>query len=188
MTKDHTLASLHAPEASPSSHSSPIVYTPPSESSALSNTVPQRRPSPLSLNHPHSRPQSKTRANNSSIATHAEGAFDSDYDSDEQGDAMAGRPTMHRPTDGRSEVPLLKEERGRPSYDSPGGSARPAFVSRTSAFRSRSPDLAAQSATRTKYTYAAFFLGLSLVSFVIQTETAVYIQKDLGWNKAYCML
>jgi len=54
--------------------------------------------------------------------------------------------------------------------------------------RSRSPDTQAKLATRKKYTYAAFFLGLSLVSFVIQTETAVYIQHELGWNKAYCML
>jgi drug/metabolite transporter (DMT)-like permease len=29
---------------------------------------------------------------------------------------------------------------------------------------------------------------LSLISFVVQTETAVYIQHTLGWNKAYCML
>ena len=43
-------------------------------------------------------------------------------------------------------------------------------------------------ANRKKYTYAAFFLFLSLVSFVVQTETAVYIQHELGWNKAYCML
>jgi hypothetical protein len=44
------------------------------------------------------------------------------------------------------------------------------------------------SAVRKKYTYAAFFLLLSLVSFVIQTETAVYIQHELKWNKAYAML
>lgn len=54
--------------------------------------------------------------------------------------------------------------------------------------RSRSPDTQAKMATEKKYTYAALFLGLSLVSFVIQTETAVYIQHELGWNKAYCML
>ncbi|RKF60903.1 putative duf6 domain protein [Golovinomyces cichoracearum] len=40
----------------------------------------------------------------------------------------------------------------------------------------------------TKYKYAAFFLLLSLISFVIQTETAVYVQHELGWNKPYCML
>jgi drug/metabolite transporter (DMT)-like permease len=42
--------------------------------------------------------------------------------------------------------------------------------------------------TRRKYIYASFFLVLSLVSFVIQTETAVYIQHELKWKKAYCML
>ena len=115
---------------------------------------------------------------------------DSDLESEvEEEDNMASeRPPLHRPTDGRSQVPLLKEERGRPSYDSPNGSARPMFVARRSTFRSRSPEFDTQTETRRKYTYAAFFLALSLVSFVIQTETAVYIQHELGWNKAYCML
>jgi hypothetical protein len=97
---------------------------------------------------------------------------------------------MHRPTDGRSQVPLLKEgeRQGRSSYDGPPGSARPVLSSRRSTFRSLGPDFEAQSATRKKYTYAAFFLVLSLISFVVQTETAVYIQHELGWDKAYCML
>lgn len=43
-------------------------------------------------------------------------------------------------------------------------------------------------ATRKKYVLASFFLGVSLVSFVIQTETAVYIQRELDWHKPYCML
>ena len=102
---------------------------------------------------------------------------------------MDGRPPLHRaPTDGKSHVPLLKDERGRPSYDSPNGNARPALAARKSTFRSRSPDMEGSSAVRKKYTYAAFFLLLSLVSFVIQTETAVYIQHELQWNKAYAML
>jgi len=54
--------------------------------------------------------------------------------------------------------------------------------------RSRSPDTQAKLAARKKYTYAAFFLVLSLIAFTVQTETAEYIQHDLGWNKAYCML
>jgi drug/metabolite transporter (DMT)-like permease len=55
--------------------------------------------------------------------------------------------------------------------------------------RSRSPSYAVpENLTRRKYIYAAFFLLLSLISFVVQTETAVYIQHDLKWNKAYCML
>lgn len=114
---------------------------------------------------------------------------DLESDLDEMGDR---RPPLHRPTDGRSHQPLLgkddDEERGRTGYEtSMDGPERPHF-SRRSTMRSRSPDTQAKLATRKKYTYAAFFLGLSLVSFVIQTETAVYIQHELGWNKAYCML
>lgn len=120
-----------------------------------------------------------------------EGAGDdsSDYDFDEEEGEMGDtRPPLHRPTDGRSGVPLLKDDRGRASYDAPNGSARPAFAARRSTFRSRSPDMEGSSATKKKYTYAAFFLLLSLVTFVVQTETANYIQKDLGWNKAFAML
>ena len=109
----------------------------------------------------------------------------------EDEDAMDGqtRPPLHRPTDGKSQTPLLgKEERGRPEYNVANGSVRPAFHARRSTFRSRSPDMEGASAVRTKYIYAGFFLALSLVSFVIQTETAVYIQHELGWKKAYAML
>lgn len=113
---------------------------------------------------------------------------DSDFDEDDE-DMTGSRPDMHRPTDGRSHQPLLNEDTlDRPSYDAPNGSARPAFVARSSTFRSRDLDREGKSATRKKYTYAAFFLLLSLVSFTIQTETAVYIQQGLGWQKAYCML
>jgi hypothetical protein len=119
-----------------------------------------------------------------------EGFNDLDSDSDEMGDR---RPPLHRPTDGRSHQPLLHkeddEERGRTGYDaSPDPPQRPPLFTRSSTMRSRSPDTQAKLATRKKYTYAAFFLGLSLISFVVQTETAVYIQHELGWNKAYCML
>jgi hypothetical protein len=112
-------------------------------------------------------------------------------DSDEEmGDR---RPHLHRPTDGRSAQPLLRDEResgrGRSGYSEDGIAPvqRPVF-SRRQSMRSRSPDTQAKMATKKKYTYAAFFLGLSLISFTIQTETAVYIQHELGWNKAYCML
>lgn len=128
------------------------------------------------------------------------------------------RPGLFRETtaDGRSSEPLLSKpdsegrdledkdvERGRssrssgdrlsgasnsasgPLYDSP--APRPAMT-RRSTMRSRSPgQLAAQSA-RKKYTYAAFFLVLSLVAFCVQTELSAYIQGDLGWDKAYCMM
>jgi drug/metabolite transporter (DMT)-like permease len=54
--------------------------------------------------------------------------------------------------------------------------------------RSRSPATNARLAARKKYTYATFFLIVSLVSFTVQTELAAYVQRDLGWDKAYCML
>jgi hypothetical protein len=104
------------------------------------------------------------------------------------------RPPLHRPTDGRSHQPLLENQpednRGRSSYDSASESWDDAERRRVirSQLRSRSPSTLAKMANRKKYTYAAFFLFLSLVSFVVQTETAVYIQHELGWNKAYCML
>lgn len=103
---------------------------------------------------------------------------------------MSGRPPLYQHKTGQSQIPLLKDERGRPSsYETPhddGIMTRPEFAVRRSTFRSRSPDQ--KSATRTKYAYAAVFLILSLISFTIQTETAVHIQRELGWNKAYCML
>jgi hypothetical protein len=116
---------------------------------------------------------------------------DSDFDGEDFNEMGDRRPALHRPTDGRSHQPLLHkddEERGRTGYSSPDPSGRPPLFTRRSTMRSRSPDTQAKLATRKKYTYAAFFLGLSLVSFVVQTETAVYIQHELGWNKAYCML
>ncbi|KAK7431753.1 hypothetical protein QQZ08_001690 [Neonectria magnoliae] len=128
----------------------------------------------------------------------------------------ARRPAFNRPTDGRSGTPLLHkqqadEERGRAGFarlsddgrrSSRGSSRdrspyhhnemieRPSF-SRRSTMRSRSPQTAAEanvSSTRKKYTYAAFFLAVSLVSFCVQTELSAYIQHDLGWDKAYCMM
>jgi hypothetical protein len=114
-----------------------------------------------------------------------EEAEDSDLESDTE-DPMS-RPALLRQNEGRSQLPLLQDNRGRPSYDSPDDPNR-RTLSRRSQMRSRSPDATAQMVNRKKYTYAAFFLGLSLVSFVVQTETAVYIQHELGWNKAYCML
>ena len=192
MTKDNLLPSLTIPEGSPSSSlPTTTTHTPLSDDSSQLNhnsgDPPSRHLSSLNLNSRRAAAQETSPAENrETVSQDYEGGFESDEDED----SMTDRPPMHRPTDGRSGLPLLKDERGRPSYDSPNGSARPAFVARRSTFRSRSPDLDAKSksATRTKYTYAAFFLVLSLISFVIQTETAVYIQHELHWDKAYCML
>jgi len=120
---------------------------------------------------------------------------------------------MLRASDARLGQPLLDESdddlgRGRRSYrassrhssQSPPGlrdihdgghppSDRPTF-SRRSTMRSRSPVLgnAARLEANKRYTYAAFFLVVSLVAFTVQTELAAYVQHDLGWDKAYCML
>lgn len=110
---------------------------------------------------------------------------------------------MFHASDHRSGTPLLADhaitdddERGRLGYRSrsplPSSTApaadRPTF-SRRSTMRSRSPmTTTARLAARKKYTYAAVFLAVSLVAFTVQTELAAYVQHDLGWDKAYCML
>ncbi|KAJ5975687.1 hypothetical protein N7481_009394 [Penicillium waksmanii] len=106
---------------------------------------------------------------------------------------VVNRPPLHRPTDGRSQQPLLKDDReGRPSRSSFGNDTegRPMLHhhTRRPTIRSKSPEHDAAQATRKKYMIASGFLLLSLASFVVQTETAVYIQHELGWNKPYCML
>jgi hypothetical protein len=94
------------------------------------------------------------------------------------------RPSI-RQGDGRSQQPLLGNNYDQThGYDSP---LRPT-ISRRSTFHERDPEVIARNATRKRYSYAAFFLVLSLISFAVQTETAVYIQSQLHWNKAYCML
>ncbi|RFN50585.1 hypothetical protein FIE12Z_5150 [Fusarium flagelliforme] len=128
------------------------------------------------------------------------------------------RPNYHRHGDGKSGEPLLfKEddpERGRagysptsetgrrPSQGSRGSSeddlpyhpnemmGRPS-LSRRSTMRSRSPQAAAEAAadsTKQRYTYAGFFLIVSLIAFCVQTELSAHIQHNLGWDKAYCMM
>ena len=200
MTRDgNHLASLKAPDANyASSTPTPTINTPststsppsaprsrlPSPSQPTGNVARKLRSSPP----PSSSDIPTEKSREPSWNPKEEVASDSELE-DEDEEMADTRPPLHRPTDGKSQVPLLKDERGRPSYDGPtNGSARPAFAARRSTFRSRSPDMEGSAAVRKKYTYAGFFLLLSLVSFVIQTETAVYIQHELKWNKAYAML
>jgi hypothetical protein len=90
------------------------------------------------------------------------------------------RPEFERDA-GRAHSPLLGHKTDE------GGSPR-APLSRRSTFHERDPETQAKYETRKRYTYAGIFLALSLVSFCVQTETAVYIQHELGWEKPYCML
>ncbi|KAG6359336.1 hypothetical protein INS49_012857 [Diaporthe citri] len=94
----------------------------------------------------------------------------------------------------RQSSPRLSTASSRPmsrhsqaSGSGAGTPQHPSF-SRRSTLRSRSPSTNARLAARKKYTYAAIFLILALVSFCVQTELGAYVQNELGWNKAYCML
>ncbi|TID18475.1 ABC transporter C family member 13 [Venturia nashicola] len=109
----------------------------------------------------------------------------------EEEEEVLDMPSDLRPSlDGLSQErshhqPLLGARDGQPgAYDSP---PRPT-LSRKSTFHERDPIAEAKHATKKRYSYAAFFLVLSLISFAVQTETAVYIQSQLHWEKAYCML
>ncbi|RYP74144.1 hypothetical protein DL771_003202 [Monosporascus sp. 5C6A] len=148
---------------------------------------------------------SGTRNHNPEKATaeEAAGGFERD-EYDIEGDiAMADDSRASLLRTSRSATPLLKspddDDRGRTRYNrsthaSPLTSARsphparPPLLTRRSTFRSRSPDTQAKMAARKKYLFASVFLVISLVSFSVQTELASYVQNELGWNKAYCML
>lgn len=123
-----------------------------------------------------------------------EGGEDGDSDFDNWGDAGDDvedmpsdlRPPSHRPGS-HAHSPLLSSDKqqGHERQLSP---AQSLSHRRSARFHERDPDAMAKAATRKRYTYAACFLAVSLVSFAVQTETAVYIQHNLHWNKAYCML
>ncbi|KAL5606464.1 hypothetical protein BROUX41_002871 [Berkeleyomyces rouxiae] len=103
-------------------------------------------------------------------------------------------PLLYKtPSDGSDHSDHLHPDRHLPSasHHVRGSTSRPHFGTRHSSMRSRSPALASSArreSARTKYIYASFFLALSLVSFTVQTELSAYIQQELGWNKAYCMM
>ncbi|GKT91370.1 DUF6 domain-containing protein [Colletotrichum tofieldiae] len=138
------------------------------------------------------------RSGNDQYFEHHDGGDDDDDDDD---DDMDSRPPLLRNHHSRSGQPLLNskadgddddDHRGR-SYSTRSRGASPLLTpnrptfSRGSTMRNHSPSTAKANARR-KYIYAAFFLVLSLFSFVIQTELSAYIQQELHWDKAYCML
>jgi hypothetical protein len=113
-------------------------------------------------------------------------------DDDVNTGTMPFRSPFHRTNDAHSQQPLLKEDGPQRESNTFAESherflERP-HMSRRSTFRSRTPDVEDKNLTRRKYILASGFLLLSLISFVIQTETAVYIQHELHWDKPYCML
>ena len=160
-----------------SASSQGIVFTPAGSISPLPPSSPKGTSIPLTILPQVSKHRSSSRQRDEK----------DEYDSD--GGSMLGRPPMQRPTGGLSQtnVPLLKDGRGRIHSNRETEPKR--HLADRNTFRSRSPILQkTEDQTRKKYVYASFFLMVSLVSFVVQTETAVYIQHELHWNKAYCML
>ncbi|KAF4981614.1 hypothetical protein FZEAL_2626 [Fusarium zealandicum] len=204
-------------ESSPLSHNDDddnITCEPEHQSTALPSSAGARgiSNSPQTAASDPDDPKRRDRDNNTNTNTSREWLELDDMDPD-----GLRRPPFHRHTDGKSGTPLLHKEddpeRGRAGFThSSNGNGRrssrgsrksseddapyhremierPTF-SRRSTMRSRSPQTAVgtESSTRKKYTYAAVFLVISLVSFCIQTELSSHIQHDLGWDKAYCMM
>lgn len=195
MTANPSNSSPRISDASRSTSPGHTIYTPPSEdprhNEGLLAKAASRGPSPLRSVTFEASSSSLHRHSLSSETSSLEKGWGKEEwmgDHEAEEGTMDTRPPLHRPTEGRSGVPLLKDERGRTGLAEPNGSITPGFAARRSTFRSQSPDMEASTATKRKYMYAAFFLGLSLVAFVIQTETAEYIQNELGWKKPYAML
>ncbi|KAF2963018.1 hypothetical protein GQX73_g10550 [Xylaria multiplex] len=132
--------------------------------------------------------------------------YDYDHDHDDSDEEYPDKMPLRPMTDGHSGMPLLEKEndrdRGRPrrldalgALESRSTSILPPPVSASSTtgarppmVPSRSPDVSAHAAARKKYVIAAIFLVVCLFSFVVQAELGRYVQHELGWNKAYCML
>jgi drug/metabolite transporter (DMT)-like permease len=164
------------PILTPSSRESPTLQQPLNRS---------RQPSPTPLR------ISSYPEDHNSARTSKEPPLDEDLVLDE----MNGRAPR-----GLSHTPLLRNEddkteyRGRRTSPNDFRSMESSFHSHHTGRSVRSMNSVSpkysdpENLTRRKYYYAAFFLVVSLVSFVVQTETAVYIQHELKWNKAYCML
>jgi hypothetical protein len=141
-----------------------------------------RSSSPVVVSGLSSRQLSRTSSPFADSPRHAKASLDFD-DWDEHDASM---PSDLRPELGGSgghRAPLL----GAHAKDEDEG-ADDSLSRSTHHFHERDPQSQAKYETRKKYTYAAITLALSLVSFTVQTETAVYIQHQLKWEKPYCML
>ncbi|SMQ46937.1 unnamed protein product [Zymoseptoria tritici ST99CH_3D7] len=174
----------------------PSTHHPPAQAYELDSSLsPPSHPASSSdlhngLNHPsrQSTPSFNTLADPSQFKDEA------DDDDDDSGfeDWGDDEPTDDMPSDLHSTAhrqPLLAGDKQQ-DYASP-PQQRPTLGTRhsTSRFHERDPEiLPDKSNTRQRYTLAGCFLLLSLFSFAVQTETAVYIQHDLNWTKPYCML
>ncbi|KAG9380784.1 RhaT Permease drug-metabolite transporter superfamily [Pyrenophora tritici-repentis] len=154
-----------------------------------------RSSSPVLVSGSSSRKASRTRSSSrqqrkangkASALKEPDSPANSEVDFDDWDEHDAAMPSDLRPSidyhrDGRANAPLL----GRKTEDD---TVDDGMVRSTHTFHERDPETQAKLETRKRYTYAALLLALSLISFTVQTETAVYIQHQLKWEKPYCML
>ncbi|KAF2788924.1 hypothetical protein K505DRAFT_378564 [Melanomma pulvis-pyrius CBS 109.77] len=158
-----------ADDAESRTFSSPVLV------SAASSRQPSRNPSPFAS------PPGQPRALQEPASPDASDLEFDDWDEPDAAMPSDLRPELDR-EDGRANAPLL-------GHKADEGTERPQLSRRsTHTLHERDPETQAKFETRRKYTYAGIFLALSLVSFTVQTETAVYIQHELKWEKPYCML
>ncbi|KAG5970483.1 hypothetical protein E4U55_001656 [Claviceps digitariae] len=114
-----------------------------------------------------------------------EAQAEADTDASSKRSSPSARPLSSRLTTPTHDANNL------PDIFHPPMTARHPSFGRQSTMHSRSPTAvleAAKASARKKYLFAAFFLSVSLVAFCVQTELSAYIQHDLGWSKAYCMM
>ncbi|KAK3640929.1 hypothetical protein LTR56_011579 [Elasticomyces elasticus] len=174
----HSLLPLDHNDAESAASSSDLVHL---------STASSRQPSPFAeLPHPDDYDYKREGAGGPARQTHSE---DSDFEhwgsEDEDMPSDLRRASLRPAHQHEAQAPLLSSDK-QTGYEHP---SSPALTHRRSSrFRERDTEIEAKAATRKRYTYAACFLAVSLVSFAVQTETAVYIQHNLGWKKAYCML
>jgi drug/metabolite transporter (DMT)-like permease len=157
-----------------------------SNSPAISSAVSSQPPSRSTSTNPHHNEQRNTTGTLFKQPD-SPNASDSGFDDWEEHDnAMPSdlRPSLDRDYEGRPNAPLLGHRKSEDEGIENGG----LLARSTHSFHERDPESQAKYETRKRYTYAAILLALSLVSFTVQTETAVYIQHQLKWEKPYCML
>ncbi|OCK84985.1 hypothetical protein K432DRAFT_378045 [Lepidopterella palustris CBS 459.81] len=183
---------LHPPDRHPDDSASSDPLSSPILVSQSSSRQPSRNSSPFSEIPPPGE-WSRETIGDKTVDKQGEVESDSDLgfedwndqDVDDSNMPSHLRNSNQYPTDRRSHQPLLASKTDAPGYDE---STRPGLLPRRSTLHERDPEAQASYETRKRYTYAAIFLALSLISFTVQTETAVYIQHQLKWEKAYCML
>lgn len=107
---------------------------------------------------------------------------------------METRPPLKRDETSTSKDPLLSQDvpdsisSPRPSSDDEDHDRALSSSYRSHLTTPSQSTLLAAQKLRKKWLYASIFLVLSLISFVVQTETAYTVQRVLKWEKAYCML